>query len=76
MQNKKDYLFGVGSTTISFVVAVLCFLSPLIDGNNYFLCGVVLIISVLINLFKYISFNNRKTEIILNVINLFHTLGA
>ena len=76
MQNKKDYFLGFGSTTISFAVAVLCFLSPLIDGNNYFLCGIVLIISVLINLFKYIFFNNRKAEITLNVINLFHTLGA
>lgn len=76
MQNKKDYLFGFGSTTISFALAVLCFLSPLIDGNNYFLCGVVLIISVLINLFKYIFFGKRKAEITLNVINLVHTLGA
>ena len=76
MQNKKDCFLGFSSTAISFVVAVLCFLSPLIDGNNYFLFGIVLIISVLINLFKYIFFNNRKTEIVLNVINLFHTLGA
>ena len=76
MQNKKDYLFGIGSTTISFIVAVLCFLSPLIDGNNYFMCGIVLIISVFINLFKYIFFNNRKAEITLNIINPFHTFGA
>ena len=76
MQNKKDCFLGFSSTAISFVVAVLCFLSPLIDGNNYFMCGIVLIISVLINLFKYIFFNNRKAEIALNVINLFHTLGA
>ena len=76
MQNKKDYLFGIGSTTISCAVAVLCFLSPLIDGNNYFLFGIVLIISVFINLFKYIFFNNRKAEITLNIINLFHTFGA
>ena len=76
MQNKKDYLFGFGSAAISFVIAVLCFFSPLIDGNNYFLCGVVLIISVLINLFKYIFFGKRKAEITLNVINLIHTLGA
>ena len=76
MQNKKDYLFGIGSTNISFAVAVLCFLSPLINGNSYFMCGIVLIISVFINLFKYIFFNNRKAEIVLNVINLFHTFGA
>ena len=76
MQNKKDYLLVFGSTAISFVVAVLCFFSPLIDGNNYFMCGIVLIISVLVNLFKYIFFNKRKAEITLNAINLFHTLGA
>ena len=76
MQNKKDYLLVFGSTTISFVVAVLCFLSPLIDGNNYVLCGLVILIGAIINLFRYLFINNKKASLILDILNLNHGLGA
>ena len=76
MQNKKDYLLVFGSATISFVVTVLCFLSPLIDGNNYVLCGLVILIGAIINLFRYLFINNKKASLILDILNLNHGLGA
>ena len=76
MQNKKDYLLVFGSATISFAIAVLCFLSPLIDGNNYVLCGLVILIGTINNLFRYLFISNKKANLILDILNLNHGLGA